>query len=100
LPFSTVPNFVPTQENCAYWLAGEGSGDAARSTCRNARSIASAWGWIRCVDAPRTFSTSSDASYSGSPIAVHRNHAAEWLFPQEKATFDRISKDICIGEPL
>src|ERR1035437_307216 len=38
--------------------------------------------------------------YSGSPIAVHRNHTAEWLFPQEKATFDRISKDICIGEPL
>jgi hypothetical protein len=38
--------------------------------------------------------------YSGSPIAVHRNHAAEWLFPQEKATFDRISKDIFIREPL
>jgi hypothetical protein len=25
---------------------------------------------------------------SGSPIAVLRKHAAKWLFPQEKATFD------------
>jgi hypothetical protein len=24
--------------------------------------------------------------YSGSPIAILRIHAAEWLFPQEKAT--------------
>ena len=24
---------------------------------------------------------SSRRSYSGSPIAVYRNHAAEWLFP-------------------
>jgi hypothetical protein len=25
-------------------------------------------------------------AYSGSPIALHRRHDAEWLFPQEKAT--------------
>ena len=39
-------------------------------------------------------------AYSGSLIAVHRKHTAEWLFPQEKATFDRVSKGIGIGEPL
>jgi hypothetical protein len=38
--------------------------------------------------------------YSGSPIAVYRSLAAEWLFPQEKATFDDVNKSICIGEPL
>jgi hypothetical protein len=43
--FSTVPNCVPTQENYAYWFAGKGSGNAARSTWRNARSIASAKCW-------------------------------------------------------
>jgi hypothetical protein len=43
--FSTVPNCVPTQENYAYWFAGKGSGNTARSTWRNARSIASAKCW-------------------------------------------------------
>jgi hypothetical protein len=37
--------------------------------------------------------------YGGSPIAIHRNHTAEWLFPQEKDTSDRVGKDISIGEP-
>jgi hypothetical protein len=30
-----------------------------------------------------------DAEYSGSPIAILWKHNAEWLFPQEKATFHR-----------
>jgi hypothetical protein len=38
--------------------------------------------------------------YSGSPIAVLRKHTAMWLFPQEKATFDRADKGTSIGEPL
>jgi hypothetical protein len=38
--------------------------------------------------------------YSGSPIAILRKHTAEWLFPQEKATFDSASKGTRIGEPL
>jgi hypothetical protein len=41
-----------------------------------------------------------DAEYSGFPIAILRKHTAEWLFPQEKATFDRARKGIGIGEPL
>jgi hypothetical protein len=38
--------------------------------------------------------------YSGSPIAILRKHTAEWLFPQEKVTFDRAGKGMGIGEPL
>jgi hypothetical protein len=38
--------------------------------------------------------------YSGSPIAVHRSQAAEWLFSQEKTTFGRAGRSINIGEPL
>jgi hypothetical protein len=34
----------------------------------------------------RPSSPSAFLAYSGSPIAVHGRHDAEWLFPQEKAT--------------
>jgi hypothetical protein len=29
--------------------------------------------------------------YSGSPIGVLRKQTVKWLFPQEKATFDKAS---------
>jgi hypothetical protein len=38
--------------------------------------------------------------YSGSPIAILWKHNAEWLFPQEKATFHRACWSTLIGEPL
>jgi hypothetical protein len=31
------------------------------------------------------------AGYSGSPIGVLRKQTVKWLFPQEKATFDKAS---------
>jgi len=61
-------------------------------TCRRRLGIAS-------EGQPRPI-CSSGHDDSGSPIAVNRNHIAEWLFPLEKATFNNADEGICIGDPL
>jgi hypothetical protein len=33
-------------------------------------------------------------------MAAHQSQEVEWLFPQEKATFEEAGKGISIGEPL
>jgi hypothetical protein len=38
--------------------------------------------------------------YSIFDSALYRNHAAEWLFPQEKATFDAVLMSKCEAKML
>jgi hypothetical protein len=42
----------------------------------------------------------SDSGYSIFDSGIYRNHAAEWLFPQEKATLHEFSMAACESKML